>query len=80
MIWHLTICWQSDLLLHLCSTLWIVVYCHYGAFKKLKFADSGSYIACFPNPLLYVIHIHKHYINGSQLCATGAQEQQGFYI
>ena len=66
MIWHLTIHWQSDLLLlHLCSTLWIVFFGHYGAFN-LKFADSGTTL----NLLFSLLHVikHKHYINGSAMC------------
>ena len=66
MIWHLTIHWQSDLLLlHLCSTLWIVFFGHYGAFH-LKFADSGTTLNLLPPPL-HVIK-HKHYINSSAMC------------
>lgn len=63
MIWHWTICWQSDLLLlHLCSTSWIVFFCHYGALN-LKYADPGTTpftnTVRFPNPFFSPFTCHK---------------------
>lgn len=75
-IWHSTTCWQSDLLLHECSTLWIVFVnvkkerISKFRLKTRSFVDLGTNIAFVQLPLP---HLHKHYINGCGLGAAGAK-------